>query len=323
MRIAITFAGVVALSAGLLAGQAPPSSTRGRSAPIPRMSDGKPDMNGSWSYATLTPLERPGSLSAKTEFTEEEAAEFQAETLKNRNQDRRDGRGTNADVGRAYNDFWWDFGRNVSGTQTALVIDPPDGHIPPLTADAEQRNASRAQARAKKGPADDPEDRSLWERCVTRQLPTLPGPYNNNIQIFQTKDHVVIVNEMIHEARVIPLDGRPHGKLRQWHGDSRGRWDGDTLVVDTINFSDKTNFRGSNLNLHLTERYRLSDRGTLVFQVTIEDPMTFTKPWTVQIPMAINEAGIFEYACHEANYGLKGILTGTRAEERFAAEAKK
>jgi hypothetical protein len=286
------------------------------------MADGKPDLHGVWAYGTLTPLERPGDLASKQQFTEEEAAEFQAQARTNRNQDRRDGAGTNADVSRAYNDFWWDFGRNVSGTQTSLVIDPPDGRIPALTPAAQQRGTARQEARAKRGTADDPEDRSLWERCITRQLPTLPGPYNNNMQIFQTKDHVVIVNEMIHEARVIPLDGRPHGKVRQWHGDSRGRWDGDTLVIETINFTDKTNFRGSGANLKLTERYRLVDRGTLLYQVTVEDPTTWTKPWTVQIPMSVNEEGIFEYACHEGNRGLQGILTGARAEDKFAAEKK-
>ena len=321
MIISAVAAAVFAISSVPVAGQKPaPAAPRGKPAPVPRMSDGKPDLNGSWSYATLTPLERPGSLASKTEFTEEEAAEFQAQSLQNRNQDRRDGRGTNADVGRAYNDFWWDFGRTVSGTQTSLVIDPPDGRVPALTPEAQKRQEQRTAERGTRGPADNPEDRGLWERCVTRQLPTLPGPYNNNIQIFQTTDHVVIVNEMIHEARIIPLDGRPHGKLRQWHGDPRGRWEGDTLVVETINFTDKTNFRGSTTDLRLTERYRLVDRGTLLYQVTIQDPTTFTKPWTIQIPMSVNEEGIFEYACHEANYGLKGILTGTRAEEKFAAE---
>jgi hypothetical protein len=310
-------AGVIAFSSALVSGQAPAAATRAKPAgTIPRMADGRPDLHGVWTYATLTPLERPDALSGKQEFTDEEAAAFQAQQRVSRNQDRRDGAGTQADVSRAYNDFWWDFGRNVSGNQTSLVVDPPDGRIPALTPEAQKRATERTQARATRGPADGPEDRSLWERCITRQLPTLPGPYNNNIQIVQTADYVVIVNEMIHEARVIPLDGRPHGTVRQWHGDPRGRWEGDTLVIDTVNFTDKTNIRGSGAGLHLTERYRLLDRGTLQFQVTIDDPTTWTKPWTVQIPMSANEEGIFEYACHEGNRGLQGILTGARAEEQ-------
>ena len=160
--------------------------------------------------------------------------QFQKQARENRNQDRRDGAGTNADVSRAYNDFWWDFGRNVSGRQTSLVIDPPDGRIPALTPEAQQRAAALAEVRSRRTTAaDGPEDRSLWERCITRQLPTLPGPYNNNIQIVQTRDHVVIVNEMIHEARDHPARRASAGTLTRWHGDSRGRWEGDTLVVET------------------------------------------------------------------------------------------
>jgi hypothetical protein len=221
---------IIAFSSAMVAGQAPTPSAARPTGTIPRMADGHPDLHGVWSYATLTPLERPDALSGKQEFTDEEAAAFQAQQRVSRNQDRRDGAGTNADVSRAYNDFWWDYGRNVSGNQTSLVVNPPDGKIPALTPEASKRATERTEARAKRGPADGPEDRSLWERCITRQLPTLPGPYNNNIQIFQTADHVVIVNEMIHEARIIPLDGRPHGNVRQWHGDSRGRWEGHASV---------------------------------------------------------------------------------------------
>jgi hypothetical protein len=163
----------------------------------------------------------------------------------------------------------------------------------------------------------------LWERCVTRALPTLPGPYNNNIQLVQSKDHVVIITEMIHEARIIPTDGRSHGKLRQWRGDSVGRWDGNTLVVETINFTDKTNFRGSSENLRLVERYTRTAPNTLVYEVTASDPTTWAKPFTISIPMASNEEGIFEYACHEGNHGLEGILKGARMGEKLASEAAK
>jgi hypothetical protein len=289
---------------------------------VPGDAHGKPDLHGVWAYGTITPLERPMELAGKPAFaTDEEVAEFERTTRQRTNQDRRDGAGTNADVSRAYNDFWWDRGTRVVGNQTSLVVDPPDGRIPPLTPEAQQREAARAAARQQRtSEADNPEDRSLWERCITRQMPILPGPYNNNIQIVQTRDHVVIVNEMIHEARVVPLDGRPHGTIRRWHGDSRGRWEGDTLVVETKNFTDKTNFRGSGANLKLTERYSRPDAGTLLYRVTIEDPTTWTRPWTVQIPMTKNDEGFFEYACHEANYGLEGILKGARLQDQLNAE---
>jgi hypothetical protein len=308
-------AAVLVLSIAPLASQTPSQSIR-------RDAYGKPDLQGIWSYATVTPLERPGDLAAKPEFgSDEEVAEFERVTRQRTNQDRRDGAGTNADVARAYNDFWWDRGTRAAGKQTSLVVDPPDGRIPPLTAEAQAREAARAAARQRRTTeADGPEDRSLWERCITRQMPTLPGPYNNNIQIVQTRDYVVILNEMIHEARIVPLDGRPHGTARRWHGDSRGRWDGDTLVIETINFTDKTNFRGAGANLKLTERYSRSDADTLLYRVTIEDPTTWTKPWTVQLPMARSEEGIFEYACHEGNHGLQGILKGARLQDTLNEE---
>jgi hypothetical protein len=308
---------VVALAFVPLAGQTPSGGVR-------RDAYGKPDLSGVWSYATVTPLERPGEFADKPLFlNEEEVTEFERATRQRTNQDRRDGAGTNADVARAYNDFWWDRGTRVVGNQTSLIVDPPDGRIPPLTPEAQRREAARAAARRQRtSEADDPEDRSLWERCITRQLPTLPGPYNNNIQIVQTKDHVVILNEMIHEARIIPLDGRPHGSARRWHGDSTGRWEGDTLVIETINFTDKTNFRGSRENLKLTERYSRADADTLLYRVTIEDATTWTRPWTVQIPMARNDDGIFEYACHEANHGLQGILRGARVQEKLDPETR-
>jgi hypothetical protein len=290
------------------------------SSAVPRDPQGHPDLQGIWAYGTVTPLERPSALGEKKAFTDEEAAEFERSTLESRNQDRRDGRGTNADVSRAYNDFWWDRGTKVLGNQTSLVIDPPDGRVPALTPAAQKRQAAQAAVRQQRTTdADNPEDRSLWERCISRTLPTLPGPYNNNVQIFQTKDYVVIVNEMIHEARLIPLDGRPHSKVPQWRGDSRGRWDGDTLVIDTVSFSDKANFRGASTNLHLVERYSRPDAGTMLYQVTIEDPTTWTKPWTVSIPMMKSSDDIYEYACHEGNRGLEGILKGSRLLEKTNA----
>ncbi len=304
---------IIALSVAPVAGQA-------KSA-IPRDAHGRPDLQGIWTYATVTPLERPDALAGKATFaTDEELAEFERTTVENRNQDRRDGAGTNADVSRAYNDFWWDRGTRVLGRQTSLVVDPADGRIPALTPEAQKRQAQRAEARRLiTTDADNPEDRSLWERCVTRALPMLPGAYNNNIKIVQTRDYVMVMQEMIHEARIIPTDGRPHSKIRQWHGSSRGRWEGDTLVVETINFTDKTNFRGAGENLKLVERFSRGDNGTLLYRVTIEDPTTFTKPWTVQMPMMKSDEDVYEYACHEGNHGLEGILKGSRLQDKLNA----
>ena len=307
---------IVSLASVQVAGQAP---AKAKTSAAPRTAEGQPDLQGVWSYATITPLERPGALAGKAEFaTEEEAAEFERTTVRQRDQDRRDP-GTQADVSRAYNQFWWDFGNTIVGKQTSLIVAPADGRVPALMPEAATREAARAEARRQRGPADAPEDRSLWERCIMRALPTLPGPYNNNIQLFQFKDHVVILNEMIHEARIIPLGNRPHGTVRQWHGDSRAHWEKHTLVVDTINFTNKTNFRGSGENLHLVERYTRVDPRVLLYEVTIEDATTWMKPWTVSIPMTRSDGEIYESACHEANYGLAGILRGARAEEKAAA----
>jgi hypothetical protein len=204
------------------------------------------------------------------------------------------------------------------------VIDPPDGKVPSLTAEARQRQNALADARKTRGPADNPEDRNLWEQCITRGAPTvmLPQPYNNNYQIFQTRDHVVILAEMIHDARIIPIDGRPHlpKHIRQLMGDSIGHWEAETLVVETTNFTGKTNYRGSGENLRLVERFTRTAPDVLMYQVTIDDPSTFTRPWTVELPATPSDGEIYEYACHEGNYGLEGILRGHRAEEKRAAE---
>ena len=287
----------------------------------PRTGWGAPDLQGVWNYATITPLERPAELAGKQVLTDTEAADFEKQTLERRNPDRRDG-GAAADVGRAYNQFWWDYGNKVVGTKrTSLIVDPPDGKIPPLTVEAKQRADARAAALRR--PPAGPEDRNLWERCIlsTAGPPVVPGPYNNNFQIFQTKDYVVVLNEMIHDARIIPLDGRPHlpSNIRQWMGDSRGRWEGKTLVVDTTNFTGKTNFRGSGEGLHLVERFTRMDAGTLLYEFTVEDPSSFTKPWKAALPMSKTDELIYEYACHESNYGMFNILSAACAEEKAGA----
>ncbi len=291
----------------------------------PRTSWGHADLSGTWSTATITPLERPAELAGKASFTAAEAADYERVVVERTNRDQRPDDAA-ADVARAYNDFWWDSGTRVVPTRrTSLVVDPPDGRVPALTTAAQQRQAALAEARQLRGPADHPEDRNLWERCLTRGLPTamLPQVYNNNYQIVQTTDHVVILAEMIHDARVIPLDGRPHlpAHLRAWMGDSVGRWDGDTLVVETTNFTDKTNYRGATDQLRLVERFTRTAQDILTYRVTVHDPSTFTQPWTIELPVRRSDGEIYEYACHEANYGLEGILRGHRAEERVAAEA--
>ena len=205
------------------------------------------------------------------------------------------------------------------------MIDPPDGRIPALTPEAEERAAERAALSQRI--TEGPEDRSLSERCImgfNAGPPFTPAGYNQNVQIFQnTPDHVVLLNEMVHTARIVPLDGRPHGTLPQWTGDSRGRWEGNTLVVETTNFLRETSFRDSTANLYLVERLTRVDPDTLLYEFTVSDPTTWTRPWTAQIPMRRSESPLFEYACHEGNYGMEGTLSGARAIEKAAAEAVK
>jgi hypothetical protein len=294
---------------------------------VPRTSDGHPDFQGTWTTSTLTPLERPAEFADKPILTEQEAKNYEARLLTEGNRDRRDG-GVDADLGRAYNEFWYDRGSHVVQTRrTSLIIDPPNGKIPALTPEAQKRQAALAEYR-RQHPGDGPEDYSLANRCIlwaTAGPPMMPGPYNNNYQILQSQGNVTIVVEMIHDARIIPTDGRPHlpSTVRQWMGDSRGHWEGDTLVVDTSNFTNKTNFRGASENMHLIERFTRTDANTIMYEFTVTDASSFTKPWTVQIPMKRSSEPVLEYACHEGNYAMEGMLGGLRAEEKAASGAKK
>jgi len=280
------------------------------------------DLQGIWSNAVITPLERPSDLSGKTTFTAEEAAAYEKQVAERGNVDHRSAN-HETDVASAYNQFWYDRGTKAVGTRrTSLIVDPPDGRIPPLTPEAQKR-VQETRAWMDAHSTDGPEGRSLGERCLlwyTAGPPMLPGPYNNNFQIVQTAAQVVILNEMIHDARVIPLDGRPHlpGNIRQWRGDSRGHWEGDTLVVDTTNFSDEYSFRGSDRNLHLTERFRRTSANTLLYEFTVDDPTAFTRPWTAQLTVTRAKGPIYEYACHEGNYAMTDILAGARAAEKKA-----
>jgi hypothetical protein len=318
-------AAIVALPA---AGQAPQKTSASKNGTTPRTPDGKPDLQGVWTNVTLTPLERPAELKDKAFFASAaEADQYAKDLIQRTNADRRDG-GADADVGRAYNQFWYDRGTKViPALRTSLITDPPDGKIPALTPAAQARVTAQADAR-RLHPADGPESRSLTERCIiwpTVGPPMLPGPYNNNYQIVQGPGYVMIVIEMIHDVRIIPTDGRPHlpSNIRQWAGDSRGHWEGNTLVVDTTNFSNKTSFRGSDENLHLVERFTRAGPDTILYEFTVDDPSAFTKPWSAQIPMAKMEGPLVEYACHEGNYAMAGILGGARAEEKAKAEKGK
>jgi hypothetical protein len=293
----------------------------------PRTPDGRPDLQGTWDFRTLTPLERPDDLAGKEVLTAEEAVQLEDRAVKSR-VDRPPAKGSPG----TYNQFWFDFGNKVTATKrTSLVVDPPDGRIPPMTPAGQKRAEQRAEAMRR--PATGPEDRPLYERCImgfNSGPPIIPNGYNNNFQFFQTRDYVVILTEMVHDARIVPMDGRAHlgTGIRQWAGDSRGRWEGDTLVIETKNFTHKGTGTISlrvttDENLSLVERFSLADRDTLVYEFTVNDPTTWTKPWTAVVHMTRNPERMYEYACHEGNYGMTGILAGARADEKAAAEASK
>lgn len=285
----------------------------------PRTADGRPQLAGVWSNAVLTPLERPADLADKATLTEEEAAQYRQQRLEATNRDRRTA-DAEADVLSAYNDFWWESGENISLTRrTSLIIDPPDGRLPELTAAARERLAANRPSDSPSGP----QDLSLGVRCIHfahAGPPMMPGNYNNNYQIVQTEDYVLIVNEMGHETRIVPLDGRAplDASVRQWLGSSRGRWEGETLVVETANRRGDVTLRGSGSEMRLTERFTRVADDVLLYEFTVEDPDSFARPWTVQIPSVRGDGLLYEYACHEGNRSMQGILAGARAAEREA-----
>jgi hypothetical protein len=350
--------------AALLLGTMLPAVAQTSSKPYtaPRMADGHPDLQGTYDLATLTPVDRPAGT--KAFLTKEEAVKGEAAAAQTRaRQDQAvsgdrsappkggDGsRGAAGNVG-GYNGGWLDPGSSytiVDGQyRTSIVIDPPDGRVPPalgrggrggggggrgarpagLTSDASE--SSDPGLETAPGAYDDPERRPLGERCLlgfgsTSGPPALPDYFYNNLhQIVQTKDSVMILTEMVHDARIVRMNAEHLPKnIRQWLGDSVGHWDGDTLVVDTTNFTDKTRFRGSTENLHVIERFTRVDAKTLLYRFTIEDPATWSKPWTGEYTWPATDAHIFEYACHEANYALEDILRGARLREKEAAAAK-
>ena len=307
-----------------------PLAAGAQTAETPRTAWGAPDLQGVWDFRSLTPMERPAELADQELFTAEEAASFSEEVIREQSRDEADVE-AQAATGRVvpYNDFWFDWGSSVTTERTSLIVEPPDGRIPALTAAAERRRAAREAARAGVGPDEVPPGGWIDElnppvRCITgfnQGPPMTPSAYNNNMQLFQTEDHVVILNEMVHDARIVPLDGRPQlpADLQQWIGSSRGHWDGDTLVVETINRRDES-FRGATRHLRLTERFTRADADTLVYEATLDDPTTWTRPWTFVVPMVRNAGEVYEYACHEGNYYMANMLRAQRAEEQAAAK---
>jgi hypothetical protein len=298
-----------------------------------RTADGQPDFEGNWTTATLTPLERPPEFAGKEFLTEQEAVEYVKRTLEESNSDRRDG-GAQADLQRNYNEAWRDRGTTIVATRrTSLIVDPPDGKIPPLTPQAQERQAAMtggvgpeglrflpaalSAARPPRLPSR-PQDLPLRVRCISRDLPMIPTPNNNFLHIIQSPGYVAIFQEMMHEVRIIPLDGRPHldPKIGSHVGDSRGRWEGNTLVIDTTNFIGADNAYGADETMHLTERLTRTDPDTILYRFTVDDPTAFTKPWSGETSMRKTDEPVEEYACHEGNYAMESILAGARAGEK-------
>ena len=324
MTLRILAIGVLAATGtSLLAADAAAESSDGKEWSPPRTAWGVPDLRGVWDFRTITPLERPTTLGEQETFADaQEAEEFREAELSRRNKDRRasDGISAEADVRNAYNQFWWDYGDQlIEDGRTSLIVDPPDGRIPAMTKTASDRwNGIRA---ARNRAPHSPVDRGVAERCIlgfNAGPPYTPSAYNNNVHILQTPGYAVLLIEMVNDARIVPLDGRDHlpSDMRQWRGDARGRWDGDTLVVESTNFTDKTSYRGSGKNMHLTERFTRVAPDRVLYTYTIDDPESFEHPWSAAIPMKKTDQPMFEYACHEGNYSMFTMLEGARAQEK-------
>lgn len=310
---------------------------------MPRTPDGRPDLQGTWTNATITPVERPSKFT-RLVLTEAEAAELEkavadrierldAPSDPNRPAPPKGGDGSTGAAGNVggYNYFWIDAGTKVAVVngerRSSLVVDPPDGKVPPLTEEARKRSADRMAAlRARGGEYDHPEFRPLAERCLlsfgsSSGPPMLPNYfYNNNYQIVQTPDHVMILVEMVHDVRIIRMNAKEHlpKHIRPWMGDSIGHWQGDTLVVETTNFHPLQTFRGASENLRVIERFTRADADTMLYRFTIDDPTTFTRPWSGEVPFEAADEPIYEYACHEGNYALSNVLSGERDREARA-----
>jgi hypothetical protein len=309
------------------------AAAQGKASTPSRTPDGKPNLAGIYSFSTITPLQRPETLAGKSTLSEEEAAAFEASENTRLNRDLFDpikgqpsaGYAPRAEGGvLSYNEFWYERGNRLTpDKRTSLIVDPADGRIP-FTEAARRRNTERT-GQLNSAFGDSHEDRSLADRCLmgfNSGPPMVPGAYNNNLQILQASGYVVIINEMVHNARIIPTDGRPHTKIRQWTGDSRGRWEGDTLVVETINFRRETSLQGSTADTRLVERFRRVDDDTIRYEFTVSDPNSYLRPWSAMVPLLRTQGPLFEYACHEGNYALPNILAGARAQEQKAKHSE-
>jgi len=299
----------------------------------PRTPDGQPDLQGYWTNATFTPLERPKELGTKEFYTEAEASAVEKQRIAQEHSQAAD------DV--HYDNVIWQgesYEKTLANRRTSVIFDPPDGRIPPLSEEGKKQAVVHAAAAKRRDASESAQDRSLAERCIAwgnEGPPMLGSTYNANLQIAQTSSAFVIHHEIIHGVRNIPLDGSPHlpPAIHQLGGDSRGHWEDDTLVVDTANFNDETNFRGppattrqdifSDHNLHVVERFTMTGPDTIMYRFTVDDPSVWTKPWSGEMVMRRFAGPIFEYACHEGNYGLANILAGARLAEKKAAEAAK
>ena len=301
----------------------PPPKQTVKAWTTPRTAWGDPDLQGTWNNGTITPLERARGAGEKELLSQEEDAEVNAQEdtrAELRPADKAQ------DLELAYNQFWWDRGSSIG--RTSLIVDPKDGRLPPLTPAGQKMLDARAAARSSRGAYDSWIDRPLQERCIMYHgVPPLPTGYNNNYEITQAPGVVAILHEEIHEVRLIPLDGRPHvgTSIRQWLGDSRGHWEGDTLVVETTNFREDSGFRFpvDATTLRIVERFRRVGAEAIDYQFTVDNPSFYARPWTATLPMRPNDGLIYEYACHEGNYGIVNVLGGHRAEERRAEDAAK
>jgi len=322
-RFLATLGAMAALLAAPLAGQ-----TKSKNWTVPRTADGHPDLQGVWTNVTLTRMERAPQFNGKATLSDAEAAAYEKKEADELN--KQDGASDGPLIAAAgssgtggYNVLFVDRGSELARVdgvkRTSLIIDPPDGKVPPITPEARQRNSSMMR---NFNNYDSVKTRPLSERCLigfgsTGGPPMLPVLYNNNYQIVQTPEYVMILIEMVHDARIVRMNGKhAAADVRQWFGDSVGHWEGDTLVVDTTNFTDKTRFRGSSENLHVVERFTRVDPGTILYRATIDDPTTFTKQWTMEFPFVATKGPIYEYACHEGNYAMTDILGGAREMEK-------